>query len=120
MCVSKEQINDVVAAMQGSGPMNIAQIMYACNVIKKTSELLTVLNEMQRRHYITFLTGEMLSYYRQISLNEKLGPCDDCGLVDHHLLGGECPSCRERSTWNDANTSHKTVTTTQHVTGGAQ
>jgi len=24
----------------------------------------------------------------------EIGRCDWCGLVDHHLIGGECPSCR--------------------------
>lgn len=25
---------------------------------------------------------------------EKIGRCEICGLVDHQLIGGECPSCR--------------------------
>jgi hypothetical protein len=25
---------------------------------------------------------------------EKIGRCDLCGLFDHHLIGGECPTCR--------------------------
>ncbi|WP_445157376.1 winged helix-turn-helix domain-containing protein [Halomonas sp. E14] len=28
----------------------------------------------------------------------RLGPCDWCGLVDHHLVAGMCPSCMVRST----------------------
>jgi len=26
---------------------------------------------------------------------EKIGYCDDCGLLDHHLLFGVCPRCRD-------------------------
>ena len=25
-----------------------------------------------------------------------IGPCEWCGLVDHHLVAGECPACREK------------------------
>jgi len=28
-------------------------------------------------------------------LKEKIGRCDLCGLIDHHLIGGECPTCRD-------------------------
>lgn len=27
---------------------------------------------------------------------ERIGRCDWCGLTDHHLIAGECPSCRAR------------------------
>lgn len=27
---------------------------------------------------------------------ECIGRCEWCGVVDHHLLQGECPNCRRR------------------------
>lgn len=27
---------------------------------------------------------------------ETVGPCDWCGVVDHHLVAGECPRCRHK------------------------
>lgn len=27
---------------------------------------------------------------------EKIGRCEVCGIVDHHLVGGLCPGCRPR------------------------
>lgn len=27
---------------------------------------------------------------------ECIGECEICGLVDHHLVEGECPECREK------------------------
>ncbi|MFP4182233.1 MAG: hypothetical protein ACLFTX_06525 [Thiohalospira sp.] len=29
---------------------------------------------------------------------ERVGRCEWCGRVDHHLLGGQCPACAERVT----------------------
>lgn len=29
---------------------------------------------------------------------ESIGPCEACGLVDHHLVLGLCPGCRDKST----------------------
>lgn len=28
---------------------------------------------------------------------ETIGRCEWCGLVDHHLVDGECPACREKT-----------------------
>ena len=30
----------------------------------------------------------------RIQSRERIGRCEVCGLVDHHLVGGECPACR--------------------------
>lgn len=27
---------------------------------------------------------------------EKIGRCEWCGLVSHHLIAGDCPACRAR------------------------
>lgn len=29
-------------------------------------------------------------------MHETIGRCDLCGLVDHHLRQGLCPTCREK------------------------
>ncbi len=34
---------------------------------------------------------------------EKIGRCDLCGLIDHHLIGGACPACRAREANAGAN-----------------
>ncbi|MDX8402098.1 MAG: hypothetical protein R8K47_05650 [Mariprofundaceae bacterium] len=31
-----------------------------------------------------------------MATEEKIGRCDLCGLIDHHLIGGECPACHCR------------------------
>lgn len=30
-------------------------------------------------------------------LAERIGTCETCGLTDHHLIDGICPSCRART-----------------------
>jgi len=30
----------------------------------------------------------------QLLTQEKIGRCDGCALIDHHLIGGLCPVCR--------------------------
>ncbi len=27
---------------------------------------------------------------------ERIGPCEICGLTDHHLVDGICPTCRPK------------------------
>ncbi|HID48853.1 MAG TPA: hypothetical protein EYP40_04420 [Chromatiales bacterium] len=29
-------------------------------------------------------------------MNERIGRCGWCGLVDHHLVDETCPACREK------------------------
>lgn len=32
---------------------------------------------------------------------EKVGYCEDCGLVDHHLVAGLCDQCLVGSNWRE-------------------
>lgn len=32
-----------------------------------------------------------------------IGECDWCGVIDHHLIEGECPACRERAGRGESN-----------------
>jgi hypothetical protein len=37
-------------------------------------------------------------YGRPLYRPVEIGLCEWCGLVDHHLIAGECPRCANRST----------------------
>lgn len=46
---------------------------------------------------------------------EAIGRCEWCGLVDHHLVGGECAACRR---W--ARTAADRVAPDEYATLGAE
>ena len=35
-------------------------------------------------------------------MSDTIGPCEDCGLVDHHLVEGLCAECRAKYTQPEA------------------
>ena len=41
----------------------------------------------------------------------NIGPCETCGVVDHHLVEGMCPHCRIRYGITPAPAAHQSTTT---------
>lgn len=39
-----------------------------------------------------------LPWATAIEVKERIGECEICGIVDHHLVRGECPACRAKIT----------------------
>jgi len=90
--INNEQINDVVDALHTSTPVMPPELLSRCKIINTYTVLAPVVDELTRRGYLE-------SSWLGIKLNEKIGACDGCGRVAHHLLGGECEQCRQQSAW---------------------